>query len=99
MHIELDIDDSILLSLKAPKHEFIKLLRFQTALACYRQNKLSLGKAAELAGYTRLDFIDKLRLENQPIFDYEPELIEQMEKSADALLACPKSMNRATRCK
>ncbi len=87
MHIELDIDDSILLSLKAPKHEFIKLLRFQTALACYRQNKLSLGKAAELAGYTRLDFIDKLRLENQPIFDYEPELLGQMEQSADILLA------------
>ncbi len=87
MHIELDIDDSILLSLKAPKSEFINILRFQTALALYQQNKLSLGKAAELAGYTRLDFIDKLRLENQPIFDYEPELLEQMEQSADALLA------------
>lgn len=87
MHIELDVDDSILLSLKAPKQEFVKLLRFQTALALYQQNKLSLGKAAELAGYTRLDFIDKLRLENQPIFNYEPELVTQLIDKADTLLA------------
>lgn len=87
MHIELDVHDSILLSLKTPKQEFIQILRFQTALALYQQHKLSLGKAAELANYTRLDFVDKLRLENQPIFNYEVELIEQMEKSADLLLA------------
>lgn len=87
MYIELEVDNSILLSLKTPKQEFIQILRFQTALALYQQYKLSLGKAAELASYTRLDFIDKLRLENQPIFDYELELVEQMEKSADLLLA------------
>jgi predicted HTH domain antitoxin len=87
MQIELEVDDSILLSLKTPKQEFVQILRFQTALALYRQNKLSLGKAAELAGYNRLDFIDKLRLANQPIFDYEPELLAQMVENADILLA------------
>lgn len=83
--IEINIDDSILLSLKAQKQEFAQMLRFYTALALYRQNKLSLGKAAELAGYNRLDFIDKLRLEKQAIFDYEPELTEEMIAAANIL--------------
>jgi len=29
-----------------------------------------LGKAAELAGYYKLDFIEKLKLENKAIFDF-----------------------------
>ena len=33
---------------------------FNHALMLYRKNKLSLGKAAELAGYDRLSFIQKL---------------------------------------
>ncbi|MCP4696564.1 MAG: UPF0175 family protein [Gammaproteobacteria bacterium] len=89
--IEINIDDSILLALKTKKQQFTQTLRFYTALALYRQNKLSLGKAAELAGYNRLDFIDKLRLEKQPIFDYEAEMIEQMTEAADTLLARMKS--------
>jgi predicted HTH domain antitoxin len=84
--IEINIDESILLSLKAKKQEFAQILCFYTALALYRQNKLSLGKAAKLAGYSRLDFIDKLRLEKQSIFDYETELTEEMVDAADVLL-------------
>ncbi|MEA1901555.1 MAG: UPF0175 family protein [Thermodesulfobacteriota bacterium] len=34
---------------------------FQHAIQLYRKHKLSLGKAAELAGYTRLGFIRKLK--------------------------------------
>jgi predicted HTH domain antitoxin len=36
----------------------------------YRRNKLSLGKAAEFAGYSKLDFIERMKLENEAIFDY-----------------------------
>ncbi len=43
---------------------------------------LSLGKAAELAGYTRLEFIRKLQAENEPIFDYDEALIDEMINSA-----------------
>lgn len=83
--IHFDIDDSILLALRAKKEEFARILRFQAALALYRQNKLSLGKAAELAGYSRLDFIDRLRLENEPIFDYDAEMVSEMAESAELL--------------
>ena len=43
---------------------------------------LSLGKAAELAGYTRLEFTRKLQAENEPIFDYDEALIDEMINSA-----------------
>jgi len=84
--IEVTIDESILLSLKTKKQEFSEMLCFYTALALYKQNKLSLGKAANLAGYSRLDFIDKLRLEKKPIFDYETELTQEMIDASDILL-------------
>jgi predicted HTH domain antitoxin len=43
----------------------------------YRKSRLSLGKAAELAGYNKLDFIHKLQLENEAIFDFnEQELAD-----------------------
>jgi predicted HTH domain antitoxin len=55
--IRLHIDDSILLSLKEEKETFTKDMLFEYALRLYRKHKLSLGKAAELAGYTRLEFV------------------------------------------
>jgi predicted HTH domain antitoxin len=72
--MRLQIDDSILLSLKESKTTFIKEMLFQHAIQSYRKHKLSLGKAAELAGYTRLEFIRKLQAENEPIFDYDEAL-------------------------
>jgi predicted HTH domain antitoxin len=47
--------------------------------------QLSLGKAAELAGYDRLDFIQKLQFENEAIFDYETDLVNEMVNNADLL--------------
>jgi predicted HTH domain antitoxin len=55
---------------------------FQYAIWLYRIQKLSLGKAAELAEYTRLAFIQKLQAENEPIFDYDEALIDEMIESA-----------------
>ena len=44
----------------------------------YRKNRLSLGKAAELAGYSKLDFIEKLKLENEPVFDYNADEMNEI---------------------
>lgn len=80
--IRFKIDDSILLSLKEQKESFVQAMLFQYALRLYRMQKLSLGKAAELAGYTRLGFIQKLQAEREPIFDYDSALINEMIESA-----------------
>jgi predicted HTH domain antitoxin len=81
--IRLHIDDSIFLSLKEEKETFTKDMLFEYALRLYRKHKLSLGKAAELAGYTRLEFIQKLQVEQEPIFDYDAAMIDEMITSAN----------------
>ncbi len=60
---------------------------FHHALMLYRKNKLSLGKAAELAGCDRLGFIQKLQVENEVIFNYETDLVNEMVGNVGKTLA------------
>lgn len=84
--IKIMVNKSILLSLKEKKEDFVKELLFNNALALYRKNRLSLGKAAELAGYSRMDFIWKLKDAGEPVFDYENDFTVNMISNAkDAL--------------
>ena len=76
--LTFSIDDSIFLSLKREKEEFLKDMLFYAALSLYRKNRLSLGKAAELTGMNRLDFIDKLRLEGEVIFHYDESYLNEL---------------------
>lgn len=80
--IRLHIDDSIFLSLKEEKEQFAEEMLFHHALWLYRQHKLSLGKAAELAGYTRIEFIQQLQAAREPVFEYDSALISEMIESA-----------------
>lgn len=87
MQLTINIPDNFLISVKEKQEDFIKTMLFNHALALYRKNKLSLGKAAELAGYDKLSFIQKLQFENEPIYDYEPELVNEMINNAQQTLA------------
>ena len=80
--IQLKIDESLLLSLKKKKEDFVNDMLFYNALMLYRKKMLSLGKAAQLAGYDKIDFINKLRLENEPVFDYDTEDMIDVEKDS-----------------
>lgn len=75
LDISFSVKEDILLSLKENAEEFTKNCRFSSALMLYKKNRLSLGKAAELAGYTKMDFIEKLKLENESVFDYSAQEI------------------------
>jgi predicted HTH domain antitoxin len=85
MNISFSVNDDILLSLKETTEEFTQDIRFLSALMWYRKNRLSLGKAAELAGYSKLDFIERMKLENEPIFDYNAAEIAEIFTDADKL--------------
>ena len=84
--LKIKISDSILLTLKEEKEEFIREMLFNNALVLYRKRKLSLGKAAELAGYDKIDFIKKLQEEKEPVFDYTKNEIEEMIQGAKEAL-------------
>jgi predicted HTH domain antitoxin len=73
MNISFSVKESLLLSLKESSEEFTQNCRFLSALMLYRKNRLSLGKAAELAGYSKLDFINRLQLEKEAIFDFNEQ--------------------------
>jgi len=94
MQLTITIPDNFLISVKEKQEDFIKTMLFNHALMLYRKNKLSLGKAAELAGYDRLTFIQKLQLENEAIYDYEPELVDEMVNNGLQTLALLKNESR-----
>jgi predicted HTH domain antitoxin len=92
MHLTIELSDDFLVTLKERQEDFVKTMLFHHALMLYRKNKLSLGKAAELAGYDRLDFIQKLQFENEAIFDYETDLVNEMVNNAGQTLASMESI-------
>ncbi len=81
MNVSFTVADDIPLALKESAEEFILDVRFLSALMWYRKNKLTLGKAAELAGYSKLEFIERMKLERESIFAYDDE--EMAEVFAD----------------
>lgn len=56
MDITVTIPDSVLEGLRVPQGEAEERLRTELAVALYRQQILVLGKAAELAGSSRIVF-------------------------------------------
>jgi len=83
VEITLNVDEAILVSMKEKKNKFKEMLLFYTALSFYKKGKLSLGKAAQLANYNRLDFIRKMQEEGEPVFDYDTDLIDEMIDKED----------------
>ncbi len=78
VNISFPVNKGILVSLQESKDEFTKDIKFLSALLFYRKRKLSLGKAAELAGYNKVDFIDKLHEEEEYIFDYSENELDDI---------------------
>ena len=76
--ISFPVKKGILISLKETQAEFTKEVLFSTALLLYRKRKLSLGKAAELAGYNKVSFIKKLQDEKEFVFDYNEQEIDEI---------------------
>jgi predicted HTH domain antitoxin len=83
--ITFPVKENILLSLKENKEDFTKEVLFSSALLLYRKRKLSLGKAAELAGFTKIDFIEKLNEENEFIFDFDDDELNEIIDDANRI--------------
>ncbi len=81
--ITIPIDSALLLSLRLTREEFARQMLFAGALALYRQSKLGLGKAAELAGYSRIAFIEELARRGEPIFDFTDEEVDELIAQAN----------------
>lgn len=73
--------DDLLLSSGRPRSEVEEELKFQLAVRLFEVGQLSLGKAAELAGWNKLRFSDALGRMKVPVVNLDDDEI-QAELSA-----------------
>lgn len=74
--IQMEVSQDILAALKVGIQDFAQYVRLVTAIACFQDKKLSLGKSAQLAGYNRLDFLDLLAEKGIVVFDYDDSFVD-----------------------
>ena len=60
MTVTVDLPPEVLSSLRRSPEDFVRDMRVAAAVHWYSRGKVSQGRAAELAGMTRADFIDEL---------------------------------------
>jgi predicted HTH domain antitoxin len=70
--IVIDIPEKVLLAEKSDEVSFARELRLLAAVKLYELGRLSSGRAAELAGIPRVEFL--LTLERYKVFPFEAEL-------------------------
>jgi predicted HTH domain antitoxin len=58
--ITVEVPDSAFSALRRSPQEFARELRIAAAIQWYQQTLISQGKAAEIAGLSRADFLDAL---------------------------------------
>lgn len=69
--IAFEISQDLLAALKVNATELEQSMRLLAAIAYFQEKKLSLGKAAQLAGMNRLAFMNTLSQKGIVIFDYD----------------------------
>ena len=80
---EVEFPEEILVSLKTSEDELIKEMKLALAVKYFKEKKLSVGQAAELAEMPEEDFMRYLGEEEISIFRYDDfeELEEEIENA------------------
>lgn len=78
--IAIDVPEKVLLAEKTDERAFAKELRMLAAVKLYELGRLSSGRAAELAGMARVEFI--LSLGRYRVFPLDAEL-DDLERRHD----------------
>lgn len=73
--VSFEVSQDLLASMKVGRIELTRDIRRLAAIAYFQAKKLSLGKAAELAGMNRLDFMDLLSDQGIVLFDYDESML------------------------
>lgn len=80
MNITIDLPDTVFSALRKAPPEFIKEMRLAAAVKWYELGEISQGKAAEVAGLSRSEFIEALGRYQVSVFQYDVnDLAEEMQ--------------------
>jgi predicted HTH domain antitoxin len=74
--LTLQYPDDLLVASGKPRSEVERELKFQLAIRLFEVGWLSLGKAAELAGWNRVRFADELGRLKIPVLNLDDEEIQ-----------------------
>jgi predicted HTH domain antitoxin len=74
--IQVDIPDEVLISLKETSESLARELRMAAAVKWYELGKLSSGRAAQLAGMSRIEFLLALERYQVSPFNLTTEQLE-----------------------
>jgi predicted HTH domain antitoxin len=72
----LTYPDEFELAVQTTREEMESQIRLMAALKMFELGKLSSGKAAELAGMSRVEFFEACGRYRVPIYNYSPEELE-----------------------
>ena len=79
--ISLNLPKDIFLALNESEGEIKKRIKLNLAFQLYEQNKLTIGKAAQLSGMSKLEFEKELSKNNVSISNLtEKDVIDDMDK-------------------
>jgi predicted HTH domain antitoxin len=74
--LTLEYPDDLLVASGKPRVEVERELKFQLAVRLFEVGQLSLGKAAELAGWNRIRFADELGRMKVPVVNLDDAEIQ-----------------------
>lgn len=64
--LAIDLPEDVFSALRLAPREFANEMRIAAAIQWYSERRISQGKAAEIAGISRISFIDELRRRHIP---------------------------------